>query len=101
MQRMSRAGRTIQLKSRMLVEGKRTGKKHFTAGELSRMVGVKSGTWWKKFLMNCVREGDLIRCDVPRQGFMHEVTVYELPTMKQLALPERWIIINGKAVRVS
>jgi len=101
MQRMSRAGRVVQLKSRMLVEKKRTKKQYFTAGELSRMVGVKSSTWWKNFLMNCVREGELIRYDIPRQGFMHEVTVYELPAMKQVSLPERWIIINGKAVRMS
>lgn len=100
MERMSRAGRIQQIKARMLVTRKRTGKDKFLAGELSRMVGVKSSTWFKKLLSDMVRECELIAGTSAIDGYAHELTYYSLPTMKQLELSERWVIINGQTVRM-
>lgn len=101
MQRMNRAGRIQQIKARMLSARQRTGKDKFLAGELARMVGVKSSTWFKDLLSDMVRECELTCGTTAIDGYNHELTYYSLPTVKQLELPERWIIINGQTVRMS
>lgn len=101
MNRMSRAGRVIQIKSRMWAIKKRTGQDKFITGEISRLVGVKSSTWFKTILDEMVREGELVKGYTALDGFNHEVAYYSLPTLEQLRLPERWIMINGQPVRMS
>lgn len=101
MNRMNRAGRIQQIKARMWAAKKRYGKDKFLAGEIARMVGVKSSTWFKSVLADMVQECELVAGASAVDGYAHELTYYSLPKMEQLALPERWIIINGQTVRMS
>lgn len=96
MQRMDRVGRKKAISRVLYQEFKRHGDTWITAGRVANRMGGKASSHIKKMCEELVDEDDNIMYAV----FGDEKRFGWRP-VKQLPLPERYIVINGKSHKVA
>lgn len=94
--KMSRAGRKAYISKVLYQQFKRNGDVMLRVQDIAHRMGMKSSTELKKMCRELIYEDDNIVWTVVNG----EVRYAWRPT-KQLALPERYIIINGKQHKVA
>jgi hypothetical protein len=96
MNRMSRAGRKLFIRSILRMEWRKNKKAYFTVGQIARKMGLKSST----YLKNVLREMSDTNPEIihMQQGGMD---MWRFQELQQLEFWQRGITINGMLVAVN
>jgi len=95
MNRMSRAGRKLYIKSVLRMAWRDDKKAYFTVGQIARKMGLKSSTYLKKVLFEMSNDNpEIIHL---QQGGMD---MWRYQPLAQMSFFERGITINGQLVAV-
>ncbi len=96
MNRMSRAGRKLWIKSVLRMAWRDNPKEYFTVGQIARKMGLKSSTYLKNVLREMSQDNpEIIHL---QQGGMD---MWRFQPLEQKSFWERGITINGQLVAVS
>lgn len=96
MNRISRAGRKLFIRSILRMEFRKNKKAYFTVGQIARKMGLKSSTWLKNILREMANDNpEIIHM---QQGGMD---MWRFQELDQLSFFQRGITINGSLVVVN
>lgn len=102
MVRMSRAGRQHQIYMILLGVQKKSGRMSVSTGFIARRMGIKSSTYLLKILLHMEEIGLIERLSTaPANNRGDHFRSWRVAELKQMALPDHEIIINGKSMRMS
>lgn len=96
MNRMSRAGRKLFIRSILRMEFRKDKKAYFTVGQIARKMGLRSSTYLKNILREMANDNpEIIHM---QQGGMD---MWRFQEIEQLSFFQRGITINGTLVVVN
>lgn len=96
MQRMSRAGRKGEISKVLYRAYKRDENARMTIGQIANRMGGKSSSTLRDMAKELWEEDENICMSI-----VEDVRVWWWAPMKQMALPDRFITINGKSHKVA